>query len=77
MYLVMGWCAVFAIKPLIDTFPPIFLLWIAVGGLCYTGGFLFYAFGKKVRYFHSVWHLFCLAGTVTHFVAILLYLIVV
>ena len=75
MYLVMGWCAVLAVKPLIDALPPMFFLWIGIGGLCYTGGVLFYAFGRKVRYFHPVWHLFCLAGTITHFVAILFYVI--
>jgi hemolysin III len=75
MYVVMGWCAVAAFVPIAQIMPAMFLIYIFIGGLCYTGGIAFYAFGRKVRYFHSVWHLFCLGGTVFHFFAILFYVI--
>ncbi|MBE6700811.1 MAG: hemolysin III family protein [Ruminococcaceae bacterium] len=70
-YLGMGWCAIFLIKDLIKivgTFGTVFLL---LGGILYTIGAILYAFGHKVRYFHSVFHLFVIAGSVMHFIMIL------
>jgi hemolysin III len=74
LYLAMGWLIVVAIKPLIDNVPPAGLLWIAAGGLAYTGGVAFYA-TKRVRYNHMIWHLFVAAGSVCHFIAVLGYAI--
>jgi hemolysin III len=72
-YLIMGWCAVIFFKPVFEVLTlPGFLL-ILGGGIIYTLGVLLYAFGKKVRYFHSVWHLFVLAGTIVQFFGILFY----
>ena len=70
LYLGMGWMAVFAIKPLIESLSTAELLWILAGGLCYTLGTPFYAW-KSRRYTHAVWHLFVLAGVACHFVAVL------
>jgi len=44
-----------------------------VGGLFYTGGVVFYLFDEKIRHFHGIWHLFVLAGSVSHYVTILFY----
>jgi hemolysin III len=70
LYVAMGWLVVVAAKPLIAAVPWPGLAWLAAGGLFYTGGIAFYA-AKRVRYAHAVWHLFVLAGSVCHFVAIL------
>ena len=70
LYVAMGWLVVVAAKPLLAAVPWPGLAWLAAGGLLYTGGVAFYA-AKRVRYAHMVWHLFVLAGSACHFVAIL------
>lgn len=69
-YVAMGWVIVFAIKPLIDSAPMLSLVFLVIGGVFYTAGIVFYAI-KRVRYFHSVWHLFTIAGSAFHYFAIL------
>ena len=73
-YLAMGWAVVFAIKPILRHLPRPAILWLAAGGLCYTVGIVFYAW--KRPFFHAVWHLFVLAGSLCHFFSILLYIAV-
>jgi hemolysin III len=70
LYLLMGWLVLVAIKPLVATLPPAGLWWLVAGGLAYTAGVIFYVGDSKWRYGHFVWHLFVLAGTVCHFVAV-------
>jgi len=72
IYLAMGWLIVVAIGPLAARLPAGGLIWLAAGGLAYTGGVAFYAM-KRVRYSHLVWHLFVLAGTACHVVAVIGY----
>jgi hemolysin III len=72
LYLAMGWAGVLVIKPLINNMPTQGLIWLAIGGLFYTFGVYFYAKDRK-RYFHFVWHFFVLAGSVSHFFAVLWY----
>ena len=74
-YLVMGWCAVIAIVPIWEVFHPVGFWLTVAGGIVYTIGAIFYAFGRKVKYIHSVWHLFVLCGSILHFFAILFYVI--
>lgn len=69
-YVAMGWVIIFAIKPLIDSAPTLSLVFLIIGGVFYTAGIIFYAI-KRVRYFHSVWHLFTIAGSAFHYFAIL------
>ncbi len=69
-YILMGWVVIFAIKPLIDATTPFFMTFLLLGGVFYTLGIIFYAI-KKIKYFHSVWHLFTVAGSAFHFFAIL------
>lgn len=71
-YLAMGWLAVVAIGPITNHVPSGGLAWIATGGLLYTAGVVFYAW-ERLRYGHMVWHLFVLAGSACHFVAVLRY----
>ena len=70
LYLLMGWMIVFVIKPLWSVIPLSVFLWILAGGLSYTFGVYFYLKSNK-NYFHAVWHLFVLFGTVFHYVAVL------
>ncbi|MBN1346018.1 MAG: hemolysin III family protein [Phycisphaerae bacterium] len=72
LYLIMGWLAVIAAKPIILGLPAWGLFWIAAGGLAYTTGVVFYA-AHRLRYNHFVWHLFVIAGTSCHFIAVVWY----
>jgi hemolysin III len=73
IYVGMGWMAIVAIKPLMEYVAPAGLVWLIVGGLCYTGGVAFYATDRRISYGHAVWHLFVAAGSVCHFFAVLGY----
>ncbi|WP_367401420.1 hemolysin III family protein [Solimonas sp. SE-A11] len=74
IYLLMGWCALVAIKPLLVALEPAALWLVLAGGLTYSGGVAFYTW-TSLRYHHAVWHLFVLGGSVLHFFAILFYVI--
>jgi hemolysin III len=73
IYVLMGWVCVIGIKPLIDALTMGGFLWLAAGGLLYTGGIAFYVTDHKWRHGHGVWHLFVLGGSICHFGAVLLY----
>jgi hemolysin III len=72
LYLLMGWLAVVAIKPMFELVPLPGILLILGGGVAYTGGLAFFA-APRVRYGHFIWHLFVVAGTTCHFFAVLWY----
>lgn len=72
LYLAMGWPVLIAAQPLWLRMPTWGLLWLLGGGIAYTAGVGFYA-AKRVRYSHLVWHLFVIAGTACHFIAVLRY----
>lgn len=72
-YIAMGWVVVFAAKPVAIALTGIGTALLIGGGIFYTGGVVFY--GMRKRWFHSVWHLFVLAGSVCHFICIFAYVI--
>ena len=74
IYLAMGWCVIVAIRPLIDTLATGGLVLLVIGGLCYTGGVVFYVW-ERLRYHHAIWHTFVLTGSVFHYFAVLFYVI--
>jgi hemolysin III len=74
LYLAMGWLAVFFIVPLWHALPFTAIALLIAGGLFYTVGMLFFSF-DRIRYFHSIWHLFVLGGSICHFFMILQYVI--
>ncbi|TAK52047.1 MAG: hemolysin III family protein [Gammaproteobacteria bacterium] len=74
IYVGMGWLALIAAKPLWESLPLAGLLWLLAGGVAYTAGVAFYI-QKSLRFSHLVWHLFVLAGTGCHFIAVLFYAI--
>ena len=73
-YLAMGWLIVFDINSLFNLINFNAKLLLILGGFSYTFGIIFYAF-DKIKYFHSIWHLFVLAGSVSHYFMVLLYII--
>ena len=70
-YLAMGWLALVAVEPLLSALSTAELAWLLAGGVVYTSGVVFYAW-KKLPFNHAVWHLFVLAGSACHYVAIAL-----
>lgn len=74
VYVGMGWLIVIAAKPLWESLPLAGLAWLLAGGIAYTAGVYFYA-NKNMRFGHFVWHLFVVAGTACHFVAVWKYAI--
>ncbi len=73
LYVAMGWMGVFALKPMLAAVAPAGLAWLLAGGLCYTGGVVFYVTDAQVRFGHALWHLCVVAGTSCHFLAVLWY----
>lgn len=73
-YVAMGWLCIVAVKPMVVLLSPGALILLALGGLFYTAGTIFYR-SEKVPYSHAVWHLFVIAGSVCHYLAIALYVI--
>ena len=71
-YIIMGWVVVIAIVPVIRGLGGLGTMWLAVGGVCYTFGTIFYLW-KSLPYHHFIWHLFVLAGTICQFFSILWY----
>jgi len=72
LYVIMGWLAVVAIKPILMLVPVPGILLILAGGIAYTTGLAFFA-AQRLRYHHFIWHLFVIAGTTCHFFAVLWY----
>jgi hemolysin III len=75
IYVVMGWAAVVALVPLYRALGSAGFAWVVAGGLCYTVGIVFYALDARLTHAHGVWHLFVLAGSATHYVAVLRYVL--
>lgn len=74
-YIGMGWCILIALEPLLQVMSmPGFVLLLA-GGIVYTLGAILYGLGTKLRYMHSVFHLFVLAGSILQALCILLYVL--
>jgi hemolysin III len=75
IYAVMGWIVLIAIEPLLAALGRTGFTWLAAGGVLYTVGILFFAYDSRFRHWHGIWHLFVMAGSLLHFVAILRYVI--
>ena len=73
IYLVMGWLVVLALDPLLLVLPRAGFYWLLAGGIFYTSGVVFYVLDKRYQWMHEVWHMFVLAGSICHYVAILVY----
>ncbi|NWB99305.1 hemolysin III family protein [Pseudomonas gingeri] len=75
IYAVMGWIVLVAVKPLLAALGTAGFVWLATGGALYTLGIIFFALDHRLRHAHGIWHLFVIAGSVLHFVAIFWYVI--
>ena len=69
-YIIMGWLALIAIKPLFNSIPIESFVWIILGGVAYTTGVLFYSW-NRLPFNHTIWHGFVLAGSFAHFMGML------
>jgi hemolysin III len=70
LYLGTGWLALIAVRPMMLAIPFAALFWLVAGGVAYTTGVLFFV-NQRLRYSHFIWHLFVLAGSSCHFLAVL------
>ena len=74
IYIAMGWLVMIAIKPLVAALPSGGLKLLVAGGLCYTGGAVFYLW-RRLPYNHAIWHLFVLGGSACHWAAVFCYIV--
>lgn len=72
-YIAMGWVIFVAIKPFMENIHKHGFLFLCIGGACYTVGIIFYLM-KKVKFMHSVWHIFTVAGSIMHYFMVLFYI---
>jgi hemolysin III len=72
LYVAMGWMVIFAIKPLVNNLSAGGLSWLVAGGLAYTVGAILYSI-KKIQFNHAIFHVFVLAGSFCHFMAVYFY----
>lgn len=75
IYVVMGWAALAAVVPLLQALGTAGFAWLVAGGLFYTIGIVFYVLDTRCTHSHGIWHLFVIAGSATHYVAILHYVL--
>jgi hemolysin III len=73
-YILMGWLSVIVLKEALVSIPVGGLLLVAIGGVIYTIGVVFYAW-KKLPYNHAIWHVFVLGGSLCHYFAMLFYVL--
>ncbi|MCU0811728.1 MAG: hemolysin III family protein [Thiobacillaceae bacterium] len=75
IYVVMGWVVVVAMVPLLQALGTAGFAWLAVGGVFYTTGIIFFALDSRLKHAHGIWHLFVLAGSAAHYFAILFHVL--
>ncbi len=73
IYFAMGWLVLLALDPLLEALPRLGFYWLLAGGIFYTSGIIFFALDSRYPWMHGVWHLFVLAGSISHYVAVLFY----
>ncbi len=72
LYLAMGWACVLALDSLAVLMPPASMKWLMIGGVFYTSGIVFYILDSWYPWCHGIWHLFVLAGSVSHYFMVVL-----
>lgn len=75
IYAVMGWIVLVAVNPLLRSLGAAGFAWLAAGGVFYTVGIVFFAFDRRYRHWHGIWHLFVIAGSTLHFIAMFFYVL--
>ncbi|MEQ9007977.1 MAG: hemolysin III family protein, partial [Ekhidna sp.] len=74
MYVIMGWIAIFAIKPLLETMDTQGLIWLLAGGIFYTLGAMLYSI-RSLPFNHAIFHFFVLGGSLSHFIMIYIHVL--
>ena len=74
VYVLMGWLVIMAIKPVVTNLSAGGIAWLFIGGGCYTLGVIFYLW-ERLPFNHAIWHLFVLAGSISHFFLVLFYVL--
>lgn len=75
LYLIMGWIIIVAYQAMVAAVPASGMALLIWGGIAYTVGAILYGIGARKKYFHSVFHFFCLIGTILHFLSVYLYVL--
>jgi len=75
IYLLMGWLILGAMYPLVQALPTGGLVLLVLGGVLYTVGIIFYVLDERMKHAHGIWHLFVLAASISHYLAVLLYVL--
>lgn len=75
IYALMGWVVLVAVRPLLAALGPEGFAWLAGGGVLYTVGIVFFVYDSRFRHWHGIWHLFVMAGSLLHYVAIWRYVL--
>jgi len=73
LYVLMGWLALVAVRPLVSALPPAGTAWLVAGGVIYSAGIYFFINDERIRHGHGIWHLFVLAGSLCQFVSVARY----
>jgi hemolysin III len=73
IYVAMGWLILVALEPLLAAIPPTGFRWLLAGGIAYSVGIIFFVLDHWYPRAHGIWHLFVLAGSICHYLAILIY----
>jgi hemolysin III len=76
IYLIMGWIVILDFGELKALLPKAGIYWLVAGGIAYTFGIIFYILGHRnlLKHSHGIWHLFVLAGSIFHFVSVIVYI---
>ncbi|TAM51110.1 MAG: hemolysin III family protein [Paraburkholderia sp.] len=73
LYVLMGWLALVAFRPLIHALPTAGAAWLIAGGVIYSAGIYFFINDERIRHGHGIWHLFVLGGSLCQFVSVARY----
>ena len=74
-YIGMGWSIIFSIKKMYDCLGTAGFWLLLAGGIAYTGGVVFYKLGNNIKYFHSIFHIFVLFGSILHTLCVMFYVL--
>lgn len=75
IYVLMGWVAIIGMFQFLHALGPVGFAWLVAGGLFYSIGIIFYLLDKRLAHSHGIWHLFVIAGSASHYIVILLYVL--
>lgn len=75
IYVLMGWLIIIPLKPLSENMASDGVFLLALGGILYTVGIIFFVLSDRVKHAHGIWHLFVIGGSVSHYISISAYVI--